>query len=105
MSYKNTCELRKKYRDLKELCEQNLWWDGGNKKDSCMKKEIFQELKQPVQKEESEFTRNKPLVLFVLGIVALLSIAVLSRAEEISHGLVEIRKNSIHQLLLMKNEE
>jgi hypothetical protein len=98
MLYKKTCEPRKKYRDLKELCDRNLWWDSKN--DFYIKKEIFQELNQPIQKEESELTRNKPLVLFVLGIVVLLSMTAFTRAEKISQSLEEMRKNSIQQLLI-----
>lgn len=97
-------QTKKKYRDLKELCESNLWWTGGNKWSSCIKTEVFQELQQPIQKEESEFTRNKPLVLCILGMVALVSVAALTRSEEISHGFQEVWKNSVEQLLPMKDE-
>ncbi len=105
MSNQNICKHRKNYRDLKELYESNLWWDGRNEWSSYIKKQVGQELKQPIQKEESEFKRNKPLVLCVLGILSFLSVAALSQAEEISNGLVEVRKNSVQQLLLMKDEE
>ncbi|MUG96785.1 hypothetical protein F7734_32380 [Scytonema sp. UIC 10036] len=104
MLNKNICQNRKTYRDLKELRESNLWWNGGNEWGSYPKKEIFHEQKQPLQQEESEFTRNKPLVLSILGIVALVSVAALAQAEKISHSLEEVRKNSVQQLLLMKDE-